>query len=1569
MSKQNQKHIIRKFNLNLNLEGDISSEEVQALHRLLVQSIKENIGVQLERLLNQVIDPEISYVINRLDLKIPNLEVTQLRDLQAWRKILEKLISKAIREQVLIQIQPQIKKSTARKITKKGPWDVFTYFIKEGYYPAWASSKEKNASQLLAQLVENPNTNWKQLKELLIHTKGIDAIKRIVFQLDDKQVRQVVFYMFGKEAQSSFRIREQLVKKFYQKHKGQLGQKRIYQSASVAFIQYWVSLFQKKKKFHEKDFSSFIWQELHQQLTKKSEFENRVETQSEQVSSSIEFLEYFLENGSVPIWASRFSAQEIKDLFLKISQSHLYGFWKILERNKENTTFFTRLYFQIGTELLFLLFENLPSTQKKWIEFTVRTLDQVSNDVSISNKPILKIIQAQMEQAQFSPSFVIQKLLEDNGDEKQSLHKIILWYELIQKEKNSPEKNQVLRLLHELYGRIIDLYEKERISDALGSAVEKPLDSIDNETKMSIQELLQLKKAEQEDQKLDEKLTEILRKSVGTTIDNDTKMSIQELLQLKKAEQEDQKLDEKWTEILRKSVGTTIEIPWAELQVLLKKRIKQKRALETPSFQALMEALEEKYKDLSIQFEEFKKKQKTEKSSSEKKKISLQFNQIDKIRKTILTGKPTDSFEKEELIKNEKSIQDLLIFYLQYGSLPWWANDFKEKELTQIIEKLLRVQPDKFKNLVFKLRHISEIWKRLSIQLPETLLTELCIRLFPDFGGMIPNLLLLFRELQKSQILKNLSQGQFDSSIWPILLESAFHNNKAPGFVKQSILLFSKSFQELPSDILRYLFNLASHHEAFQINLFTDLIDSIRKDEDIPRMDEEIKQIKILQSLNEKDIIYSESDLLKWFDQFIQTGKIPHTLVQNEIDFQKSINLWTRDLMEKQAEWVEQLILQSQKPESVINALVQYLDDFNFNQILILTFKNKAVLASKYEKDMQQILPNKWWKNVRIVLWKSLERHKENWKPIFLIEDWLQMYQQGTNRKEEAILQEWKAFIYENQSRIKTNLLHQLIGLELESLKQKVQRESDPLTQKNMETNIRYLESEWQILGQNQMFKILWEQQQVQSESNFSGLDWFESMSNLEKKQKELKNEIAALQEADFLKKIALERNLIQLEAEIEIAEASKPMDLQVWEYKQKEWEKEWQELERDELPGFKRKKISLPSSDDPFDLWFSKEKRSELKQMIQLETKSEKWEEVEQYLTATDQGFLFTAPTSSTTEQLIDDFMQASDQRIRKKLEKSLLLRFYLDLQKELENRQKIYDEISKSNQIHQFNELSKSVIIDELRVQDQMRKWLVLENSDFLGSEIKEFKRKINDYYNLLRIEIDTQKERWLEAEQIKKQEKLRAIREKIEAIKSLIEKKRAAVHQKLHKKRKPKEEKPIEKPIEDSLMVPNAGLVILHPFIGRLFQSLGYVEKNKFVSEEKQIRAALLLQYLVNGKKEHPENELVLNKIMCGIPLNTPLPLFVDFTEAELQTADSLLSGSIQNWERMKTMTVDALRGTFLIREGQIKEDTDRWKLKVERGSFDILLKTLPWAFTFVRYGWMPKFIMVDWPLPGS
>ncbi len=169
---------------------------------------------------------------------------------------------------------------------------------------------------------------------------------------------------------------------------------------------------------------------------------------------------------------------------------------------------------------------------------------------------------------------------------------------------------------------------------------------------------------------------------------------------------------------------------------------------------------------------------------------------------------------------------------------------------------------------------------------------------------------------------------------------------------------------------------------------------------------------------------------------------------------------------------------------------------------------------------------------------------------------------------------------------------------------------------------------------------------------------------------------------------------------------------------------------------------------------------------------------------------------------------------------------------------------------------------------------------------------------------------------------------------------------------------------KPIDEPLVVKNAGLVILQPFIPRYFDALGLVKNKFFVSQEAQFKAIHLLQYLATKQLETPENELVFNKILVGLPINTPVPLSVEISQEEIDFSESLLQGAIANWSRMKTMSPDALRSTFIIRNGTIKEEPDRWKLVVEKGGFDVLLRTISWGFTFVRFSWLEKSIFVEW-----
>jgi len=68
---------------------------------------------------------------------------------------------------------------------------------------------------------------------------------------------------------------------------------------------------------------------------------------------------------------------------------------------------------------------------------------------------------------------------------------------------------------------------------------------------------------------------------------------------------------------------------------------------------------------------------------------------------------------------------------------------------------------------------------------------------------------------------------------------------------------------------------------------------------------------------------------------------------------------------------------------------------------------------------------------------------------------------------------------------------------------------------------------------------------------------------------------------------------------------------------------------------------------------------------------------------------------------------------------------------------------------------------------------------------------------------------------------------------------------------------------------LVKPDAGLIILWPFLPRFFRSLGLLEDKQFVDEAAAHRAAGLLQYLADGQPEAPEYLLIFNKILCGLP----------------------------------------------------------------------------------------------------
>jgi hypothetical protein len=167
------------------------------------------------------------------------------------------------------------------------------------------------------------------------------------------------------------------------------------------------------------------------------------------------------------------------------------------------------------------------------------------------------------------------------------------------------------------------------------------------------------------------------------------------------------------------------------------------------------------------------------------------------------------------------------------------------------------------------------------------------------------------------------------------------------------------------------------------------------------------------------------------------------------------------------------------------------------------------------------------------------------------------------------------------------------------------------------------------------------------------------------------------------------------------------------------------------------------------------------------------------------------------------------------------------------------------------------------------------------------------------------------------------------------------------------------------QKKFILENAGLVLLAPYLPRLFAIVGYLEGNTFKNTDYQIRAMYLIRYIFDRTHTCPEYSLQLNKILCGIALERVVPWNKRrLNKKERREADDVVSSAINNWKALRNTSSDGFRAAFLKRKGLLTQHEAHWALQVEKKTYDVLLPELPWSFSFIKLPWMDKPIEVEW-----
>ncbi|MCB0401168.1 MAG: hypothetical protein KDD41_03735 [Flavobacteriales bacterium] len=165
-------------------------------------------------------------------------------------------------------------------------------------------------------------------------------------------------------------------------------------------------------------------------------------------------------------------------------------------------------------------------------------------------------------------------------------------------------------------------------------------------------------------------------------------------------------------------------------------------------------------------------------------------------------------------------------------------------------------------------------------------------------------------------------------------------------------------------------------------------------------------------------------------------------------------------------------------------------------------------------------------------------------------------------------------------------------------------------------------------------------------------------------------------------------------------------------------------------------------------------------------------------------------------------------------------------------------------------------------------------------------------------------------------------------------------------------------------DPIFVSHAGLIILAPYLGMLFERCGLMQGGEFIDAESREKGVHLLHYAATGTTGSGEHEQVVGKVLCGLGISDPVDRQVVLSEQDQDTVNGMLTAITQQWQPLNGTSIEGLQVSFLQREGKLEEEEEQYFMKVEQKAFDMLLDQISWNITKIKLSWMKKVLIIEW-----
>lgn len=1013
-------------------------------------------------------------------------------------------------------------------------------------------------------------------------------------------------------------------------------------------------------------------------------------------------------------------------------------------------------------------------------------------------------------------------------------------------------------------------------------------------------------------------------------------------------------------------------------------------------------------------------------------KIDTYIEQMRTTSKELDTELKRDPFKEAKKAASSRSKMDFLIFFLEYGSEPWWAEQYKNQTIEDIVIQFMEDSPSLLRNALQRVGKSPVVIQRLVTQLSDDTLTKLFKTLFSSHFNIISRQVETLEHIHLAKGFQELNNVDVKEFKWSKVVEFFLYGKTISSdsdFVRSILVETAKDFGVSLIRLFGFIVNLGTNFPNKPVGSLGSIAQSLKREPNTKKVEREILRRSVEQRKKAAKKELEPEEKLKLLADILQHAKITDNAIKLGYGSIEKIEDLFLDQMQFNAKVSRQLIGALFQLNDTRSFIAKKVSDETFWDIVQFVKPQAVVISINYLKDLKTLFGQNLFEFAKEELLFYFVKNKGSFEILEFLKSLVNSLSIKDNRKAIAIVSEWKRISQDSLGKSHSSFPASTLALEIELLKNQRQNSTDIQLSSNIQQQITDLMKEYNTYSQKLLYIISRESIEGKGlpEQEIPMDDLYNAILKLETELAKIEKTLKDTPTDQALKRINMQQRVAQIQGQLNILRRKEPSLLRKLRVQIEDVTKNIDKLNKDledakktptlaeptepilELSELGEEALNTSSTQEDDSEYYNRLQREqeELMRLLSLKISAiapqqwmldiekaqrhilqnfnrlavfellQRWNAIQLDLDKLTK-YINQDKVLKEDEQTLDSLFKI--ERIQTTLYQKIIDKQRHDFVEYLRifqaARQRLTQKIEDIQELHQLESLEPEINSLEQKQLKDIEEMLEVAADDKLKKLVQQEKDNLPIIFDRIR---------WMRIMRYNKiindrSENLEKIKEQQFFKREELEQRQDFLIQDLEISdgdaspqplKAPKKQRPTEvKTIPDLLYIRNAGLVLISPYITRLYDVLGYTKDSKFIDDDAQFRAIHLLQYVATGQVQTPENELVLNKILCNYPIASPIPLTMDFSEKELGVANGLLIGVTKNWTAVNNMSPNGLRNSFVIRDGTLEDAADRWYMKVTRQVFDILLKSIPWGYTFVKLPWMAKFVSVDWdPMPGN